>query len=155
MLDKEEKAMEKATVSAEIYDEAGKMIKNVRFVVLPNSGGEFRAKLKGLPKGKYKVVPNVLELADVEINADYTFEVKDIATSEYIKLTLNETNLNSVSNEYAFFPEAGTLVEKIPEINKVEEKKEDYDLWDSFWLMILVAILLATEWQIRKKLQMV
>ena len=155
VLDKDEKAMEKATVSAEIYDADGEMVKNVRFISIPNSGGEYRAKVKGLPKGKYKVVPIVLELADVEINADYNFEVKDIATSEYIKLVLNEKNLNSISNEYQFFPMAGKLVDKIPEINKIEEKKKDYDLWDSFYLMFLVAILLAAEWSIRKKIKLV
>lgn len=155
VLDKDEKAMEKATLSAEIYDTAGKMVKNVRFISIPNSGGEYRAKVKGLPKGKYKVIPMVLELAGAEINADYNFQVKDIATSEYIKLALNEKNLNSISNEYQFFPMAGKLVDKIPEINKIEEKKKDYDLWDSFYLMFLVAILLAGEWSIRKKIKLV
>jgi len=142
-------------VAAKILDAEGTLVRNVQFSPLPNSGGEYRTIVKDLPRGKYRVTPEVAELAGEEIHADYPFEVRDIPTSEYVELALDDTELKAVSTAYRPFLQADELVAQIPKIELAEEHRQDFEVWDSFYLLGAVALLLALEWHWRRKMKLV
>ncbi len=155
VLGTDDRPLEAATVSAQIVDAAGEAVRNVRFTHLPDSGGEYRAKVPDLPKGEYHAVPHVEELADVQVEADYPFAVRDLPTSEYIELSLNGPELKALATEYRHFLDADDLLEHVPRLLLTEEHRKDYELWDSFWMLFVVAALLAVEWQLRKQQRLV
>jgi len=155
VLGTDKQPLEGGTVSAEVRDADGAVVRNVQFVHLANSGGEYRALIRDLARGTYTVVPRVLELDGVTIKADYTFEVRDLPTSEYVELALDEAALASISTEYRHFLKAEELVDKLPRVRLTVEQRRDHEIWDSFPLMILVAALLGFEWHMRKRLNLV
>jgi hypothetical protein len=42
------------------------------------------------------------------------------------------------------------MLDKIEKIDIREEMRSDTELWDSWWYLMLIAGLLATEWMLRK-----
>ncbi len=155
ILNDEQVPMARATASAEIRDASGKLIKNAQLHYLENSGGEYRAEVRDLPRGKYTIVPRVAELAGKDIKADYAFEVKDLPTSEYVDLTLNESQLGQLANETRPFYRMEELIDRVEKVEKREEHHTDYEVWDHLGWMLLVAGLLGFEWQMRKKIKLV
>lgn len=144
--------LEDGTVTADIVNSEGKTVKRVRFTYLENSGGEYRAQARDLPEDEYTVIPSVLELEGVELSADYPFEIKSVPTSEYVQLALNIPALSVLTQETFNFLEAEKVLEKIPALSLSETRRADVEIWDTGWLLLLVSVLLGTEWQIRKKL---
>lgn len=155
VLDVDKTPLENGGVSARILDHAGNPVQNVRFNYLPQSGGEYRAVIRGLPKDRYTVRPSVNELQNVEIQADYTFEVRDLPTSEYIELALDEPSLRLISTDYKHITEADGLLDMIPEVREREQHRRDIELWDTLPFLALVAGMLGFEWQMRKRQKLV
>jgi len=144
-----------ANASVDVLDEAGERIRVLPLMPLEDSGGEYRAQLVDLPRGKYTVQPQVPQFADRTLEANVTFDVRDLPTSEYVDLALNETVLAEMSDTYLPFERILDVVDSIPEIAFTEEHRDDRELWDTAFFMILVAALLGLEWWLRKKHKLV
>jgi len=155
ILDDEKVPMSDADASLEVFDEEDELVKRVPLIHLENSGGEYRAQLKDLERGKYRVVPRIQELSDRELTAEISFEIRDLPTSEYIDLALNETQLGEFSDTYLPFEKALDIIEEVPRIETKKKNRDDTEIWDSFPYMMLVAALLGFEWHRRKKLKLV
>ncbi len=147
--------LQAANASVDVLNEARERIRVLPLMPLENSGGEYRAQLVDLPKGKYTVQPQVPQFADRTLEASVTFDVRDLPTSEYVDLALNETVLAAMSDTYLPFERVLDLVDSIPEIAFTEERRNDRELWDTAFFMILVATLLGLEWWLRKKHKLV
>ncbi|MDT8389362.1 MAG: PA14 domain-containing protein [Lentisphaeria bacterium] len=144
--------LENGAVTVDIVNSQGETVKRVRFTYLEHSGGEYRAWARDLPEGEYTAVPSVLELAGVELSADYPFEIKHVPTSEYVELALNTPALSVLTQEAVHFLDAENVLAKIPDVSLTETRREDIEIWDTGWLLLLVTVLLGAEWHIRKKL---
>ena len=156
ILDNSGKGLLKATVSSGIYNENGKLIKNIRFSYIPNSAGEYRANIKDLPIGQYKVLPRVQEMPENDgLKAKINFQVRHLPTSEYIELSRNDEFLRRFSDHYEELMEADKIISKVPEININKNERIEYELWDNLWFIGIIAILLGLEWQLRKKNKLV
>lgn len=144
-----------ATAAVRIVNSWGDTVRNVLLQPVPDSGGEYRGEIHDLPRGIYRAIPEVSQLKDVVQNVSFPFKISRRATSEYIELALDETKLRSFSSMYRYFPEADQIVPEIPVIEKVERRREDYEVWDSFYVLIAVAALLGFEWQMRKQQKLI
>ena len=80
-----------------------------------------------------------------------SFNVKDLPTSEYVDLRLNDTVLKQMGSEYHPFHLANALVDGINNADEIVVTRTPYEIWDTIYLMMMVAILLGIEWQIRKR----
>jgi hypothetical protein len=146
--------LENATMSAELFDEEGRLLKSVRFVYLQDSGGEYRAQVRNLPRGRYRIVPVVPELGGLDIAADCSFDVRDLATSEYVQLPRDDTALRRLCDTYRDVTGAADVADGVPIIALTEEHRQDVEIWDSFWLLAPFALLLGLEWHLRKRLNL-
>jgi len=134
--------------------DTGPPIKIVPLLHLEGSGGEYRAQIRDLPKGRYCVIPRVSELRDAE-KAEVVFDIRDLSTTEYTDLATDELLLQELSKEYSRFEKALDLVEDIPEVSFDEEHRADTELWDTFPFLVMVAALLGFEWVMRKRHKLV
>ena len=132
----------------------GHPVKIVPLLHLEGSGGEYRAQIRDLPRGRYRAVPRISELRDTE-KAEVLFDVRDLSTTEYTDLAMDETMLHGLSRKHSRFEKALDLVEDVPEVNFEEKHRVDIELWDTFPFMALVAGLLAFEWVMRKRHKLV
>jgi hypothetical protein len=140
-----------ATVSATVTDEDGNARKRILFQYLPQSGGQYRAQVEDLPRGTYTVVPHVVELGGTQAGANYSFEVREMATTEYVDLSLNQASLAALSEKNYHFVHADKIPEQIPRIRLERRQRQDVELWDTGAMMAAVALLLGLEWRLRKK----
>ncbi len=155
VFDRDKMPLEDGTVSADLRLADGPVVRSVKFAALANSGGEYRAQVRDLPAGRYVATPRVVELAGLSTAADYPFEIRDLPTSEFIELALDEAALRTLTREYRHLSQAADLPARLPRLQQVEEHRQDVEIWDSPWLLVLVAALLGAEWQMRKKLNRV
>jgi hypothetical protein len=155
VFDRDQRPLEGGTVSAEVFDAEGGLVRNLRFVALDGSGGEYRARVSGLPRGEFRIVPRILELADILLDVDYRFRVSDLPTNELIDLAQNETALRRFGDAYASVTDASQLLKAIPNVAVTEEYREDFELWDTIYFLLLIVILLGAEWQLRKVVSLV
>ncbi|MFT5131483.1 MAG: hypothetical protein ACI8W8_005119, partial [Rhodothermales bacterium] len=150
IFDRDQRPLEGGTVSAEVFDANGGLVRNLRFVPLESSGGEYRARIAGLPRGEFRIVPRVLELQDISLDVDYRFRVSDLPTNELVDLAQNETVLRRFGDAYATVTNASSLLKSIPNVAVTEEYREDFELWDTVYFLLLIVALLGAEWQLRK-----
>ncbi|MDI6774350.1 MAG: hypothetical protein QME60_03000 [Verrucomicrobiota bacterium] len=144
-----------ADAALEVFDEKNTLLKNVPLAHMEKSGGEYRAQIRDLPRGRYRITPRVQELKDKKVEAKLDLEVCDLPTSEYVDLALNESLLRRLATRYVAFDQASSILDDMRPVTLKEERHDDTELWDTFPFMALVAALLAFEWQMRKKLKMV
>ena len=130
--------------------DTGPPVKIVPLLHLEGSGGEYRAQIRDLPRGRYRAIPRVSELRDAE-KADVVFDVRDLSTTEYTDLAMDELLLQGLSKRYSRFEKALDMVEDVPEVDSEEEHRADTELWDTFPFLVLIAGLLGFEWVMRKK----
>jgi hypothetical protein len=155
VFDKEARPLANGTVAADIRTAAGTLVRTIPFVYLTDSGGEYRARIRDLDRGKYTVTPHVSELDDTAVTASWNFEVRDLPTSEYVNLSLNEIELRQMSDRYFSFHEAEALIAAIKPVEIRETSRADIEIWDTFWMLAMVAFLLGFEWQMRKRNKLV
>jgi hypothetical protein len=151
ILDEKEKVMEDASAYVDIFDEEEKLVTTLPLIPIKNSGGEYRTTVKDLKRGKYKAIPRVSEFAERKFEGDVSFNVKDLPTSEYVDLTLNDTVLKQMGAEYHPFHLANALLEGVENADETVTTRKEYEIWDTVYLMMMVAVLLGIEWQIRKR----
>ena len=155
VFDKEGKPLVDGTVAAEVRTESGDLIRNLPFIYLENSGGEYRAQIRDLPKGHFQIVPQVSQLGDTPINATWEFEVRDLPTSEFVHLGRDTASLKQLADQYYDMSQATNVVDNIAPVFITESHRADLEIWNSLWLLAVVAALLGFEWQMRKRNKLV
>jgi hypothetical protein len=140
-----------ADASVEVFNTESELVRTIPLTHIEKSGGEYRVQVRDLPKGKYRVSPRVQELADRDIFAEVEFEVRDLPTSEYIELALDETQLRGLSENYVPVERIVDIVKEVPRIEIKEEHRDDVEIWNTWLFMLIVTGLLGFEWQMRKK----
>ena len=143
------------TAAVRVVNSWGETVRNVLLQPVPDSGGEYRGEIHDLPRGIYRAIPEVSQLKDIVQNVSFPFRISRRTTSEYVDLALDETQLRSFSSMYRHFPEADQIIPEIPVIEKIERRREDYEVWDSFYVLIAVVALLGFEWQMRKQQKLI
>ncbi len=151
LLDENELPLARGDASVEIYGEEDSLVKRVPLFYLPNSGGEYRAEVRDLERGAYRIIPKVQELDHLDLEAEVKIEVRDLPTSEYVDLELNTTALNELSKDVLTFEKAMDVVKEIDIIDEREERRSDLEIWDSWPYLLILAGLLAVEWMLRKR----
>lgn len=151
LFDGQRKPLLRSSAMVQVFDAENKLVRHLELVEIENSGGQYTAQITGLPKGKYVLRPKVPELQNVSVLAEATFEVKDLPTSEYVELTVDEKQLKQLADEVRPLERVNELIDLIPAIEKKETLRSDIEIWDSFWLICAAALLLGFEWLMRKK----
>lgn len=152
--DKEKNSLPETVILEQPAEKPGKLVKVVPFIHIENSGGEYRAQIRDLPRGSYRVVPKIQELSSKKTTVEVKFTVRDISTSEYVDMALNDVLLKEVSDKYVPFDRALSLLKSIPKVETTNETRSDTELWDTFYWMLIVAVLLGFEWATRKSLKL-
>jgi len=122
-----------------------------------NSGGEYRAEIRDLPRGSFTVIPRVSKLAHLYEGegardpVEIPVEIRDLPTSEYVDLALDTATLESLTGEVLPFEQALQIVDKIEEVKNVETIHDPIELWSRWWWLVAIALLLALEWLLRKR----
>ena len=118
-------------------------------------GGLYRAELGRLPTGKYRVSPMIDELEGEDIDAALEFEVVEESSLENLYIRQNQPFLQRLCEEtggrYFDLQDFGALPEAVQTDRVRIESKEETELWDKYWMLLLVATLLVTEWAFRKR----
>jgi hypothetical protein len=149
-----------ATINAEILQD-GKTITQVTMKVVENSNGLYEAELQPLThSGRYEVRIGGKEvqssLADDNLT-DVTASVRVVGSRGPIELS--ETTRNMPLLETMASLSGGKVVEKekITDLlplflgNKSEkEETREISLWDQWWVLVLLALVLSTEWIVRR-----
>ncbi len=156
LLDENELPVKNAQATAEVFArETGKIVRIAEFNYLENSGGKYIATVFDLPRGKYRIIPVVDRLKNLKIEAEASFEVRDLPTSEYVDLSLNELMLRSFTTGYRPYHRANEIADMILPREVERSHREEREIWDSFYIVILAAIFLGLEWHLRKRNQLV
>ncbi len=156
LLDENELPIKNAEPRAEVFSrETGHIVKLVTLEYLPDSGGKYVGFLRDLPRGKYRIIPVVDRLKDRKITAEAQFAVRDLPTSEYVDLALDVGTLKSLSPVYRPYDRAGEVPDLIASNDLERLRREEREVWDSFWVILFAAFVLGVEWHMRKRCQLV
>ena len=151
LLDEKEMPLLNADASIEIYDDEDQLVKRQPLFHIENSGGEYRAEVRDLERGAYRIEPRVQELDHLEMEAEVRVDVRDLPTSEFIDLGLNMQGLQEISTNAVPFETALNTLDRIEKIDLTEETRSDLELWDTWWYLAIIAMLLSLEWMLRKR----
>jgi len=151
LLDEKEMPLLNADASIEIYDNEDQLVKRQPLFHIENSGGEYRAEVRDLERGAYRIEPRVQELDHLEMEAEVRVDVRDLPTSEFIDLGLNMQGLQEISTNAVPFETALNTLDRIEKIDLTEETRSDLELWDTWWYLAIIAMLLSLEWMLRKR----
>jgi hypothetical protein len=115
---------------------------------IPDSQGDFNvsANTKSISsiqaKTRFSILSSSLELIDTKMRVDY------------LKLLANST-----SGKYFSINEVDELLTQLESANNKQNSgilvKNEYELWNSIWILFAVIILFAIEWFLRKRLGMI
>lgn len=144
--------------SAEVYrldeEDVRELFTTVELNVNPSRPLAFEGRAVGLPSGRYRL-KLLIEGADPQVgNLEAPLYVQEQATPELSDLSSNRELLVQMANlsDGQFF-----MPDQIPELLKkirdpLAERviREEVELWDQWWLMVLVFGLMTTEWVTRK-----
>ncbi len=150
ILDEQETPIEGAQATLEVFNEQNEVVRRLPLHSLPGSGGEYRASIENLPRDRYTIKPRVFELRDKKVEAKARFEVGELATSEYIQLARNEAALRRLTDNVLPWNLADEMVKALKPMVEKHEHREDFPIWNSYYLIVAVTILLGLEWQLRK-----
>jgi len=157
LFDENELPISNAEAEIEIRDDQDQLVKRMPLFHLENSGGEYRAEIRDLPRGSYKVIPRVPKLAHLYQGeggrdpVEIPVEVRDLPTSEYVDLALDTATLVTLTSEVLPFEQALQVLDKIEEVKNVETIHDPIELWSRWWWLVAIALLLSLEWLLRKR----
>jgi len=114
----------------------------------------YEARAVGLPPGRYRL-KLLIEGADPEVgDLEAPLYVQEQATPELSNLSSNRELLLQMANlsdgEFFMPDEISELLKKIRDPIADRVIREEVELWDRWWLMLLVFALMTTEWVNRK-----
>lgn len=154
LLDDEGIPIEHAQTTIEVLNEKDEVVRKTSMLPVRDEPGEYRTELHGLPRGRFRVRPQVFELREKEVEAEINFEIGDLAVGEYVDLALDRKRVQKWANHYADVYNPLEIVERIEPVEIREREREDYEIWDTFYFILLVTLLLGTEWQLRKRVRL-
>ncbi len=154
LLDDEEVPIEQAQATIAVLNEKDDVVRKTALLPVKEAPGEYRAELYGLPRGHFRVKPEVFELREKKINTEINFEIGDLAVGEYVHLSLNKDRMKKWADHYTDVYEPESLVQALDPVELKEKTRTDFEIWNTFYLMILVILLLGAEWQLRKRIRL-
>ena len=168
------KAGERISFSGKVFDENYQPVENARvsLMIRPKKGkgkpiplilapgevrGGYQGTLGALPPGDYQYQAKA-SLEGVTLGQDkgeftvsqYSIEFEDTRMERSSLLELAQAS----GGEYFDLKDAPALPPHIPFSQKEIQVAKEMELWDSPFLMVLVVMLLAVEWTIRKRSRM-
>lgn len=147
-----------ATAKAEVYrveeDEAEELFATVDLLPNPARPLSFEGRAVSLPAGRYRL-RLLVENADARAgNLEAPLYVQEQTTLELSDLSANRELLVQVANlsEGRFFmpDEIPQLIAEIRDPLEDRTLRKEVELWDHWWLLLIVFGLLTTEWVMRK-----
>jgi hypothetical protein len=125
--------------------------------------GLYKTYLRLVTKGSYRVYVDPPE-RDGGARAEHPFEVRyatkedqdKVPDHELLKLIVEKTNPPSQPGRLWAPWQMSDLVRSIPPFSTPQKiNPHDEPLWDNAWLLVLVTAILAVEWILRKRFQMI
>lgn len=160
VLDPDKKPMEEGLVSAiatPLVSQAGKPADSVdvQMKPIPNSGGLYRGVISGLPDGNYELRIKAANLNEDQCNSRGLFRIEPESNIEEQELNLNDEFLKDLSRrtsgKYEPLSRLAELTRIIPSREEVIRTEEDVELWNSWYVLGLLAALATLEWIQRKR----
>jgi len=151
--DKQGRSIANAVVVAEVEDQTRRQ--RVQLQPVADSGGLYRGFLQNLSAGVHNVKVKI-EGADGEA-AEETLQIiaREVAGQEGVELTRDSVRLAAMANsgggKNRDILEASELFQELAAQGKYRPQESSYELWSSYWALILVVVLLAAEWMLRKR----
>lgn len=143
---------------AEIYrlgdDDERELFTTVELLAHPARPLSFEGRAVSLPAGRYRL-SLVVENADARAgNLEAPLYVQEQTTLELSDLSANRELLMQMANlshgEFYMPDQIPELITKIRDPLKDRAIREEVELWDHWWLLLIVFGLLTTEWVTRK-----
>lgn len=136
--------------------------KHMQFV--PDSAGVYAADLGRLPEGQYRIELESDALTepggDAKATAPVTaaFGVTRALPAELIELTADRgllSRLASLTNGVAVEPtQAAAVLDRLGPPSLVQRERRQFDIWNSWPLLLLMIVLAGAEWALRKKVSL-
>ena len=122
-------------------------------------GGSYRVELGQLPPGDYRIEPKVDELTGEETDVVLSFEIIEESSQETLYIRQNQSFLKRLCEEtggqYFDFGEYDKLIEAVHKDIREIKRTEQNELWDTWWMIFAVTILLVIEWCLRKRFNLI
>lgn len=128
----------------------------VQLQPVPDSGGLYRGILQNLDAGIHNVLVKV-ESPDFEgLTESIQVLAREVSGQEGVELSRDAGRLAAMaaagSGQYADILEAPQLFKNLAGQGKQRTLESSYELWSSYPALLLVVLLLAAEWLLRKKM---
>ncbi len=164
---------EQVKITAELYDYSFNPIDTAHISVLitnskiskelamtPQNNGIYTAEFIPDSQGDFNVSANAKSISSIQAKTRFSIlssslELIDTKMRvEYLKLLANST-----SGKYFSINEVDELLTQLENANNKHNSgilvKNEYELWNSIWILFAVIILFAIEWFLRKRLGMI
>ena len=151
LLDEEQRPVENAQAVVDVYDEKETRIREVPLLPAATGAGEYRGELTGLPRGHFTLKPRVFEMRHLEADAELSIDVGDVAAGEYIHLEQDRPRLERWADAWqpVFAPLAA--LSAIEPVETRDERRREYEQPVHALLLLIAALALGAEWQLRKR----
>ncbi|HYG73884.1 MAG TPA: hypothetical protein VEK08_02535 [Planctomycetota bacterium] len=149
-------AVANALVIAELEDRTRQQ--HVQLQPVADSGGLYRGVLQNIGAGVHSIKIKV-QSPDFE-GIEETLQVisREVTGQEGVELSRDTARLASLaqagSGRSLDILEARQLFKELAGQGKIRTVESSYELWSSYWALLLVVALLAAEWLLRKKMGM-
>lgn len=151
LLDDRQMPLENVQATLDVLNEKGDVVQRVSLLPLPGGGGEYRAELRGLPRGRLKLAPRVFEWRDRTNQAEIAIAVGDVDLGELTHVAFDQARVDRWAVRQAPVWNPLAVTEAIESRDLREERRDDTALWDNLPFLALVALLLGLEWHWRKR----
>lgn len=158
---------ERILITAQVHDEAFRPISDavVRVDATGASGkiplqltalgnGRYEGTLEGLPVGDYSLEGEALR-GEYSLGKDKGQLTVEEYSVELLNTSLNEPLLRSIATQsggsYEPAERFGEIVRRIHLEPIVSERRREFEIWNTTYLLFVLAALLAAEWWIRKR----
>lgn len=141
-------------VVAELDDNGRRQ--RVQLQPVPDSGGLYRGILQNLGAGIHTVTVKVESPEFDGVSENVQVIAREVTGQEGVELSRDVARLASMaaagSGQYADILEAEPLFKNLAGQGKQRALESSYELWSSYYALILVVALLAAEWLLRKRI---
>ena len=152
--DAEGKPVVNAVVVAELDD--GTRRQHVQLQPVPDSGGLYRGVLQNLSAGVHSIKVKVESVEFEGIEETLQVIAREVTGQEGVELSRDTARLAGMANAGAGrtldIYDAPQLFKDLSGQGKQREIESSYELWSSYPALIVVVLLLALEWLMRKKM---